>query len=169
MTPTSAASENFEEGALGARLSAISALEFARELSEAQRVQVAAAAELVQKERGAVLFREGELHPYLYFVQRGSVALEMAVPHKGSQRILTVGQGEVLAWSAVLGDGRMTATAIVTEPVQLIRFSAEKFSDLCIRERDIGWILMRGVAAAVAKRLVATRLQLLDLFHRELV
>jgi CRP-like cAMP-binding protein len=113
---------------------------------------------------GAVLFDEGTINPWLYLILAGEVGLEMCVPARGCTRILTLGPGDLLAWSSLLGEGRMTATAIATSPTRLLAASAPDLKALCDADREFGYELMRGMALALSKRLTATRLQLLDLY-----
>jgi CRP-like cAMP-binding protein len=113
---------------------------------------------------GTTLFREGGRNANLGFVVDGHVALEMHVPRGGATRILTIGPGQLLAWSALLGDGTMTATAIVQENVRMVVFPADKLRQLCESNHDIGYRVMKQMAISVSRRLLATRLQLLDLF-----
>lgn len=111
-----------------------------------------------------VLFTEGALCDCMYFVVDGLVALDMYVPRRDPTRILTVGPGEVLAWSALLSDQRMTATATVLEDSRLVALAAGPLRQLCDADHEIGSVLMRAMALALSRRLLATRLQLLDLF-----
>ena len=60
---------------------------------------------------GAVLFVEGNSHPDFHVVASGHVRLDMLVPRRGRVPILTVGPGDVLAWSALVGNSIMTSTA----------------------------------------------------------
>jgi CRP-like cAMP-binding protein len=113
---------------------------------------------------GAVIFEEGSNHPWVYLVAEGEVALEMCVPARGCTRILTVGPGEWLAWSALVGGGKMTATAVTLRATRLLAASATQVRALCEGDEGFGYELMCEIARALAKRLVATRLQLLDLY-----
>jgi CRP/FNR family transcriptional regulator, cyclic AMP receptor protein len=114
---------------------------------------------------GTVLFNEGEHHDHLYFVVSGSLRLEMTTTQYGRQTILTVGSGDVLAWSAVLGDGTMTSTAVVTEPSQLVAIIASVLKKQLELDTVFGYEMMKVMAKALSLRLLATRLQLLDLYH----
>ncbi|WP_442509378.1 hypothetical protein SH528x_000947 [Novipirellula sp. SH528] len=60
----------------------------------------------------------------------------------------------------------MTATAVATLDTTLISFDADALSQLCEQNHDIGYKVMFTIAKSLSKRLVATRLQLLDLFHQ---
>ena len=113
---------------------------------------------------GSTIFREGGENHFLYILHRGHVGLDMNVPGRGRVRILSLGPGEMLAWSALLGDGRMTTTATALEDTQVISAAGGRLAELCNTNHEFGYQLMNRVAGALAKRLIATRLQLLDLF-----
>ena len=113
---------------------------------------------------GRVVFREGDENRNLYLVVAGAVALDMQVPGRGSVRILSLGPGDMLAWSALLGGGPMTATATALEETRLISIDAGCLHSLCDSNPQVGYDVMRQMAIALSRRLLATRLQLLDLF-----
>ncbi len=114
---------------------------------------------------GRVLFSEAEHHNSIHILCHGMVTLEMRIPNHGVQRILTVGSGELLAWSALLADGIMTTSAVVTEETRAIEFLAEDLKAICEQDFELGYHVMRQVAVSLSRRLLATRLQLLDLFR----
>jgi CRP/FNR family transcriptional regulator, cyclic AMP receptor protein len=111
-----------------------------------------------------VLFKEGSFFDRVFFVLEGLVALDMHVPRRNPTRVLTVGSGELLAWSAILSDQRMTATATALEDTRLLSIAAQPLRQLCDADHDMGYALMHCMASALSRRLLATRLQLLDLF-----
>jgi len=115
---------------------------------------------------GTVLFSEGERHAQLYFVCSGTIRLEMATPGNRRQTILSAGPGDLLAWSALIGDCVMTSTAIATRNSTALVFSADKLQSALEQDSHLGYHVMKVVARALSRRLVATRLQLLDLYQR---
>lgn len=116
---------------------------------------------------GTTLFREGERGDSFYIVHRGHVALDMRLPTHDCTRLLTLGPGEVVAWSALVGDGHMTATAVTADVAELIELSGAEVLKQCEADPQLGYRVMRRLAAALAKRLLATRLQMLDLFSAD--
>ena len=126
--------------------------------------QLAETAEVRSVAAGVPVFREGTTHDYLYLVHTGCVALEMCVPGRGTVRLLTVGPGEMVGWSALLHQNHMTASAVAVETSQLVVAPADKLRALCETSPEFGMHLMRRMAEALSRRLTATRLQLLDLF-----
>lgn len=133
-------------------------------LPEEVRRRLAAIARLKPCSAGTVLFREGERHNACYIVRKGHIALEMCIAGRGCTRLLTLAPGEFLAWSTLVGDGRMTATAVAQDEVELIELPGAELVRLCESDHELGYWLMRRLAAALSKRLLATRLQLLDMF-----
>ncbi len=113
---------------------------------------------------GSILFEEGTRHPDVYLICRGTVRLEMNVPGRGEISILTIGAGELLGFSPLFDDQVMTARAVAIDDVLAVCFNANELMQLCEQNPELGFRVMKKVTRAYAKRLVATRLQLLDLF-----
>ncbi|MEQ9407433.1 MAG: cyclic nucleotide-binding domain-containing protein [Fuerstiella sp.] len=137
---------------------------FAEGFSEQELQSVARAGRLHRAGKGTMLFQEGEVEDEVFVVCSGHVALEMQVPRRGNVRLLTVGSGELVGWSGLTADGRMTASAVVTEDATLIALSSKALRELCRSDHELGYLLMTRTARAISQRLLATRLQLLDLF-----
>lgn len=116
---------------------------------------------------GSVIFREGSAYDFISVITLGRVALEMSVPARGDVRILTLGPGDLLGWSPLFGRGTMTATAIASDDLQLLSASGHALRELCERDHEVGYFLYRALADALSRRLLATRLQLIDIFSRE--
>lgn len=116
---------------------------------------------------GGVIFREGSPTGSIHIVADGQVALEMNVPARGSVRLLTVSRGELLGWSGALGGGVATATATAVVPTRLVTLPGSDLRSLCSKKPEIGFQVMNRVAWALARRLMATRLQLLDLYSHD--
>ncbi|MCA9131843.1 MAG: cyclic nucleotide-binding domain-containing protein [Planctomycetales bacterium] len=135
------------------------------ELSDAAVRQLATVGEVQTLSPGTVLFQEGEQHAWIYLLCSGSIRLEMLTTNCGQQTILSVGCGDFLAWSSLLGDGRMTATAVVAEETKLVAMAAGTLQQLLETDSSLGFQIMRALAEALARRLLATRLQLLDLYQ----
>ncbi|MBS0266021.1 MAG: cyclic nucleotide-binding domain-containing protein [Planctomycetes bacterium] len=111
---------------------------------------------------GETLFRQGEACPDLFLVQSGHFRLDMHRAGRGPVTIVTVGPGELLAWSALLGEGSLTASATATEDSRIICLPGDKLRTLCHVDHEFGYSLMTHLAAALSKRLLATRLHLLE-------
>jgi CRP-like cAMP-binding protein len=128
---------------------------------------LAGIAEQVNASEGSVVFREGDEHPATYLVVRGAVALEVRARGRETTRLQTVGPGEVLGWSPVLGRDAMTATARALAPAALLRFDAGRLLALCEADPRFGFEFMKRTARALSRRLTAARLQMLDVYRLE--
>lgn len=148
-------------------LDTISQSEFVRGIPGELRERLAHLAQPRAYPSGATLFAEGEVHSEFHVVVEGHVRLDMLVPQRGRIPILTAGRGDILAWSSLVGNSVMTSTAIALEPVQTVAFPCDQLKTLCDEHHDIGYHVMRQLASALSRRLLATRLQLLDLFSAD--
>lgn len=119
---------------------------------------------IVRLKKGEQLFREGTLEDEIFVVTSGHIRLSMSVPGRGDVPFLTVGPGELVGWSGLISDGRMTATAAAAEDSSLIALSGRRLRELCEVQPDLGYVLIKRVAQVLSQRLLSTRLQLLDLF-----
>ncbi len=145
---------------------ALQSLQVLSHLDEDAIDTLATKAKLHSYAAGTILFQEGEAHDKFYFVRSGTVRLDMLTAHCGRQTILSVGSGDLLAWSSLIGDHIMTASAVTIEDTQVIAFQASDLKELFELRTDLGYAIMRVVAQSLSRRLLATRLQLLDLYQR---
>ena len=137
-------------------------LHFSAELPAEVLDKVAEIGELRECRSGEFLFLEGSEHREFYLLVSGQLVLAMQVRGRGELPILTLGPGDPVAWSALIGGGRMTTSAVATEPTRLIAVSAEHLDELCRQDHEFGYHWMRALAVALSRRLIATRRQLLD-------
>ena len=125
---------------------------------------IAQVATLVQWNAGITVFREGDLDSFLYLVEEGRVAIEIAVPGRGRLTILTVGPGEVFGWSSLFLQRAKTASARTVEPTRALALAAGRLRELCDADPRFGYLLTRRILDVVSERLKATRMQLLDIY-----
>lgn len=136
------------------------------ELGTTEIAKLASIGKVMQLAEGLILFHEGEPHGQLYFVTGGSIRLDMVTARCGRQTILSVGGGDLLAWSSLVGNGTMTATATANEDSEAVAFDAAALQILLEQDAKLGYLVMRVIATSLSRRLLATRLQLLDLYHK---
>ena len=142
----------------------LSESQFLKEVSPGDIEKLARIVTIERFAPAAVLFQEGSECGQLFLVTEGLVGLEMCMPRRGCIRILTVGPQELLGWSAMLPGARMTARATVIEACTLIAFPSAELRELCDADHDVGYAVMSHISQALSQRLLATRLQLLDMF-----
>jgi CRP-like cAMP-binding protein len=124
--------------------------------------QIASVAQVEQYPTGTELFRENESLDCVFLIISGSVALEIPAPGQGVKRTYCVGAGELLGWSPLLSKLPMTATARALMLTRVVALNAQKVLALCEQDSRFGFAFMRRTAQALAKRLDATRSQLID-------
>jgi CRP-like cAMP-binding protein len=128
------------------------------------QARLAALARIVEAGAGARLLTEGEETDDVSIVLAGRVALRMHVPERGVVTILTVEEGDLLGWSALVP---ATSEAVAVEPVRLLSFNGAELRAALRADHALAASVYPRVLQAVARRLSATRLQLLDLFAAE--
>ena len=138
-------------------------LRFSAGLSEGDVNKLAEISELVDLDAGVTIFSEGSKSPYVYLLRHGRVNLIVCAPAKRCQTLLTLEGGDLLGWSPAVLQREMTATAITVIETQAIRILADELHSLCEADHDIGYEMMQRIAIAMASRLAATRLQVMDL------
>lgn len=133
-------------------------------LSLANLIALDSCSENIHLRQGEYLFREGQANNRVYVLLDGQLDLTMTIPGRGAKRIMTLGPGDLVAWSALLGEGIMTCSAVCVENAQLIAIDSTSISKMIESDPRFGVEFMEMLASALAKRLLATRLQMLDLF-----
>jgi CRP-like cAMP-binding protein len=148
-------------------ISLLKDVEFFSDISPKHLEQIAGISQVKTFRDGEEIFHEGGAQKFLYFVIEGRVALEIHVPNSGKLRILTVEPNETLGWSSMTDVVRtQTATARVVMDSKLLAVDSAQLRKLCRDDPKLGFIIMERMANTIAKRLMMTRLQLIDMFAR---
>jgi CRP-like cAMP-binding protein len=121
-------------------------------------------AEQFQYKAGQDIFHEGDPSLFLFMVKTGQVAVELHVPSKGRRTIFTAGPGDVFGWSALVEPRIETASARAVEETTAFGMKGGELMDLCREDPQLGFELYRALAEVIMARLIASRLQLLDVF-----
>jgi CRP-like cAMP-binding protein len=143
-------------------LDELEGLAFCQGLAPEYLYLIARTARLQEHLPGTVLFREGYESPYVYVLLQGEVDLEVEVPGEGPLSVQAVEAGELLGWSSALWPGPMTATARTLTRCRLAALAAADLRALSRQDPAFGAAFLRRTAAALAQRLHATRVQLLQ-------
>lgn len=146
-----------------ALVEALRDVRFLHDIDNAHLMQIADVTRLRDVSEGEVLFREGDVPHDVYLVVSGSVALDIRT-HGAAKRILEVGAGEILGWSALLEQTQMTATATTVSRTCVAEINTKQLLSICHHNPRFGYELLRRTSLAMASRLSATRMQLIDAF-----
>jgi len=117
-------------------------------------------------EADEVILHEGEDANEMGILISGQLALRTLVPGRGPVTILSVEPGDIFGWSAVLAAMQVQSTVVATEKSQALVIEGIKLRAALKEDHALAASLYPRVLQAVARRLRATRLQLLDLFAR---
>jgi CRP/FNR family transcriptional regulator, cyclic AMP receptor protein len=125
---------------------------------------VAGCGRLARFAEGAELVREGRPADRFYVVRTGTVALRIHAPGRGDLEIQTVVPGEAVGWSWLFPPHRWQLDGVAREPVAAVEFDGVCLRTKCEQDHELGYQLMSRFAGVMLQRLVATRLQLLDVY-----
>jgi CRP/FNR family cyclic AMP-dependent transcriptional regulator len=137
---------------------------FGTNLSPHALSQLAEIAELRSYPPDATVLREGAPTTEFGVVLSGRIALRTLVPERGAVTILTVEPGDVFGWSALVEPHQSTSSAVVLEAAEAIVFDGPALRRILASDAALAASVYPRLLTAVARRLVATRTQLLDLY-----
>jgi CRP/FNR family cyclic AMP-dependent transcriptional regulator len=130
-------------------------LTFCKGMAKEDLRRLVAVGEVKSYPAGTYLFREGLHSDHVYLLGEGRAALEMSLPEVGVVRMQTVGPGELLGWSPLLGLDYMTASAVTLEPCRVLALDAKRILALVDENPRFGVDLMQCLARTVVRRLRA--------------
>jgi len=152
---------------LAALVAEIDATWFGSGLSRGIKESLAGMAREYEAPAGARLLREGDDTQELSVLVEGRVALTEHVAGRGSVTLMTVEPGDVFGWSAIIAPFKATSTVVSLEPVRVIAFDGAALRDRVRSDCALAAGIYPKVLEALARRLSATRHQLLDLYGSE--
>jgi CRP-like cAMP-binding protein len=126
-------------------------------LSEGDRVCLFAAGRKRSVEAGEEVARQGSRGDCLFVVNEGELAVVRALPGDDEKLLATAKPGMLLGEIAVLDRGARSASLRATRRSELREIGLGAFEALALYGGDIGWRILRAVAASVHERLAATR------------
>ena len=140
---------------------------FLKDLSEKNLQALVESSMQMEFAPGQIIFREGDLANRFYLIQTGKVVLEAEEKDQPPTVIETIGPDDVLGWSWLFPPFYWHFTARAIEPTRAIFFYGTRLREQCDENHELGYELMRRMAAVVTKRLQATRRQLLKLTNAQ--
>ncbi len=138
---------------------------FAADMPEDICERLSAIGEVREYPTGAAVVQEGETCRELGVILHGRIALRLALPGVGEQTILTIDDGDLFGWSALLPESLATSTGVTLSPTTALVFDREPLMALLARDPEVASAIYPRVLVAVTRRLQATRTQLLDLYR----
>jgi CRP/FNR family cyclic AMP-dependent transcriptional regulator len=144
--------------------SALARHPFLTGMSQAHLQILAGCAQRIKIDAGAVIATEGGPADVFYLIESGQVAIEIHTPQRGSIQVETVGPGGVVGWSWLVPPHRWQFDARAVESITVIAFDAACLRGHCRNDCALGYEMLNRLVTIIARRLTATRLQLLDVY-----
>ena len=113
---------------------------------------------------GTYIFKEGEEANQFYLIRAGKVALEILAPHNKTLTVETLEQGDLLGWSWLVPPYIWSFHARAIQETREIALDGKCLRTKCEQNHDLGYEVLKRFAQLMARRLQATRFQLLDIY-----
>lgn len=139
---------------------------FSRGLEPEQLALLVGCATNVRFKAGQAMFKAGDAADRFYLIRTGDVAIEIHEPGRGRLTVETVGEGDVVGWSWLVPPHRWLFDGRAVSACRAVSLDGACLRRKCEENHDLGYELLRRVAAVVGERLGGARLQLLDLYGR---
>lgn len=115
-------------------------------------------------EAGRPILAAGDTADRLHLIVEGDVAIGLQAPGGPPAVLQTLGPGDVLGWSWLMPPYRWAFDATAVTAVRAITLDATRLRAAMAEDPVFGHALLARLLIAIADRLQATRLQLLDLY-----
>lgn len=116
-------------------------------------------------EPGTQVLAEGTPTPELVLLLRGRARVTEREPGREELTLMTVEAGDIVGWSVLLSPMPATATVTAIEPCWLIAFPGTALRAQLAIDPVLSAAVHRQALDAVARRLLATRQQLMDMYR----
>ena len=136
---------------------------FFKGMPDKQLKEIEGCAKNARFAEGKLIFVEGDPADAFYFIQDGSVSIELTVPNHSRSSVHTVGKGDILGWSWVSPPFHWHFNARVLKDTKAIAFDARCLRSKLEEDHELGYELLKRFSEVIVQRLDATQVQLLKL------
>jgi CRP/FNR family cyclic AMP-dependent transcriptional regulator len=134
---------------------------FLRGLAKPHLEALAQCAQQITMTADQFLGREREAATTWYLIQSGRVGIEVRKGGREMVRVLILGPGDIVGWSWIVPPYRWQFDARVLDAVRALALDAEALRQLCERDHELGYQLLKRLIVVVSSRLAATQKQVL--------
>jgi CRP-like cAMP-binding protein len=110
---------------------------------------------------------QGEPADKFYLIREGRVAIEIDTASHHSITIQTIQGGNILGWSWLIPPHYNRFSGRATEDVRAIALDGKCLRGKCEENHDLGYELLKRLAAIFTQRLEETRQQLINIYEKE--
>ncbi len=101
---------------------------------------------------------EGDPAEFFYILVEGSVAIKMRAQEHGELVLNTLRQpGELFGWSALVDEGRSTASVECLKKTKILAFKKDDAERLFSNDPALGYLFMKRLAILISRRLENAR------------
>ncbi|MDP2922113.1 MAG: cyclic nucleotide-binding domain-containing protein [Candidatus Omnitrophota bacterium] len=118
----------------------------------------------VRFKEGETIQREGDPADKFYLIREGRVAIEISATSHHSITIQTIQAGDILGWSWLIPPHRYRFDTRAVEDVRAIALDGKCLRGKCEENHDLGYELIKRLAAIFTQRLEETRKQLINIY-----
>jgi signal-transduction protein with cAMP-binding, CBS, and nucleotidyltransferase domain len=136
------------------------------ELPEAYRHELENCAVEQHYAPGEAILLSRQPADHFHFIRSGRVALQIHPPHTAPMLIQTLCEGDVLGWSWMLPPYEWHFDALAQSDVSTFRMDARCVRGKCDQDPRLGYLLNQIFSRIMLERLMATRLQLMDVYGK---
>jgi CRP-like cAMP-binding protein len=122
-------------------------------LSEPMRENLARIIDILQCDKGEVIFREGEAADRFYMLRQGSILLEQRISENVTACVGSIKPGYSFGWSAMVEDGLYTTDAVCVELSEVLSFKRDKICKLFRSDPEMGFRFYQRLLIIIKKRL----------------
>ncbi len=115
---------------------------------------------------GSYIILNGKQADSFFIIRKGFVSIQVQSPYQSAITIQTLGAGDLLGWSWIFPPYQWHFDAEAVEATEVFVLDALCVRGKCENNKLLGYELMQRLAQLMMERLVATRLQLLDLYGK---
>lgn len=124
------------------------------------------ASNVVFKEDEMIL-REGEEANKFCLIRHGKVAIDIPLSKERGITIQTIKDGDILGWSWLIPPHNHRFNARAVTETRAISFDGKCLREKCENNNDLGYDLLKRLAAVFISRLEMTRLQVINSYDRK--
>jgi CRP-like cAMP-binding protein len=138
-------------------------------LTDAVLKAVAMAGEEMPLSKGAWLFYEGNEANALYVILEGKVRLKIALDRERTYHadLDTLGEGDVIGWSALVEPYTYTLSAVAMTDVRLAKLDGVSLCEIMAHDTGAGYLLMSRLMQIVGIRLATIHARFASLVEGE--